>query len=212
MTSKTYFNILDTRMVFDRSENDMIANRIHRYYPRTLRPIISRLRYALQELYRQADGAMTYLASYEQEGDRRFSVKESFFTSAYTVSDGEVANFILTIEAPDYDTRAEYDRIMPNTSDKDDDLRRAREHFPNFQQDLVDFNLAMETSKSKFLFGKTKLTDLCIFIGELSSNFGNELFVLDYSFDIATRMITLRLADVGNKTHVITLQATDQYE
>lgn len=208
MVPKTCFSVVDNQMVFDRSDTEMIAGRIHKWYPAPLRPIFQRMRNAFVDLYRQASGQMSYCAVHEFEEEKRYYVREGFYANGTRQALKDDCNLVAVIESPDKTLRAKYDSLLAEGA-KVIDPGVASRVSPNFTQELCGFEAALNEGQAKYLFGKTRVNDLCVIVADLLGKFGETLFVLSYKFDRQSRSFHVTLAARDSRSYVIYISASD---
>ena len=210
MAPKTMFAVFDNQMSFDRVETDMIMSYIHRYYPYAWRSVILQLRRVMQEMYKQAEGQITYSASHTQEeGSSRFQIREGFYSTTGNIPVRDNCNFMVTVDSTEPQHRKVYEQLQTIGNGPVDENKLLR-HNPDFKKDLYDFGrFAASGSSQKNLFGKTNLEDICAFVLQLLNRFEKTIFVLDYKLDVDTRTLDVVFANRESKTHVITVSATD---
>lgn len=203
----TTFVLLDSRMEFSHSDMEMIFHRVHRYYPKLMRPIALRLREAMIGLYKKAKGEMTYNATYEHNG-KRFTVKEQIFTQHKSPDIAEHCNFSISMDAPEEDLRHRYEEMQEGL--KIVPISQTQATRVEFRKRLVEFEKFVRSNNNKrVVFGEVKLHDICVLVGDLLGRFEEDLFILDESLNIEDRFLSVTLAGHQNKSHVITITATD---
>lgn len=211
MTAKTIFSVFDNRMPFDRADSEMISMRIHRFYPRTLKQTISRLRGAFVELYQRSGNEMFYSASYQNVEGQRFEVKEMFFTNHKSHDISGECNFLISIESPELKYRNKFDTLLSG-GERIVTSEASTRCCPDFKKELVEFEryLTSEHNGGGRVFSEVRVSDLCILIGDIFGRFNNELFVLDYTISKKEQYISVVFCGRDTKSHTVTISGTYQ--
>ena len=209
MTAKTIFSVFDNRMPFDRADSEMISMRIHRFYPRSLKTIISRLRGGFVELYQRSENEMFYSANYQNVEGQRFEVKEMFFTNHKSADISDECNFLISIESPEVKYRHKFDSLVDGNSRTVTQM--ATENYSQeFKKKLVEFETHMtkELNGGGLIFPSLRVADLCVVIGDIYARFNNELFVMDYTISKSEQFISVSFCGRDTKSHLITISGT----
>lgn len=209
MTAKTIFSVFDNRMPFDRADSEMISMRIHRFYPRSLKTIISRLRGGFVELYQRSENEMFYSANYQNVEGQRFEVKEMFFTNHKSADISDECNFLISIESPEVKYRHKFDSLVDGNSRTVTQM--ATENYSQeFKKKLVEFetHLTKELNGGGLIFPSLRVADLCVVIGDIYARFNNELFVMDYTISKSEQFISVSFCGRDTKSHLITISGT----